>query len=440
MICVECGAPAPSLITKVTPSTVDVVSCSYCRYHPADKYLEGPLLLVIQDLLLLRPQAYRHLIYNTSPSSGLPQPFSPSANHHRLIFIVASAIIHFAMIWSYTIQTLPCFILPSNDPTAFPVSSYSSHAATLRLASNGNPLALVSPSLSLSSLGTLPSFSRQVDVILPVSLARAKGCLLTTSSIDPPIPTAAIQVDLLACLVFSLIATISLFIAHSTMSILSYAFLSRRLTTFHDDSSISAQPSSSDNITKPLSTLPHTINHALFLSSLPSLMHIFPLLWPPSIFPISTIASSSSSLSTFHIVYQALSDLVTHFLSLPSRLVDLFVSASHALALRVVWDATAFSAHSQRPQSLPPLSNPPLLDRVEHPRSPALSTSRSSLRFPKVSHGTDVAIVVLVGVLVRSLIPRLLLFLVSSSSLLSASPVFSFPQHYYDAYGVLFMW
>lgn len=64
MICVECGNPdVPSLHTKTKSQYVQLTVCSSCG-KVADRYVEYDNVIVFLDILLLLPQAYRHVAYN----------------------------------------------------------------------------------------------------------------------------------------------------------------------------------------------------------------------------------------------------------------------------------------------------------------------------------------------------------------------------------------
>lgn len=63
MICIECCETVDSLYTVYSATNIRLTVCSKCKRF-ADKYIEYENVLIFIDLLLLRPQAYRHMLYN----------------------------------------------------------------------------------------------------------------------------------------------------------------------------------------------------------------------------------------------------------------------------------------------------------------------------------------------------------------------------------------
>ncbi|KAL3241134.1 sterol homeostasis protein ARV1 [Nakaseomyces bracarensis] len=64
MICIECTAPTDSLFTEYSNKYVQLTECKKCHCE-VDKYIEIDNVLLFIDLLLLKPGAYRHLVYNS---------------------------------------------------------------------------------------------------------------------------------------------------------------------------------------------------------------------------------------------------------------------------------------------------------------------------------------------------------------------------------------
>ena len=62
--CVECGAPVKSLYTKYSKDNVRLTQCGNCKKF-ADKYVEHDYVLIFIDLVLIKPQADRHLLFNS---------------------------------------------------------------------------------------------------------------------------------------------------------------------------------------------------------------------------------------------------------------------------------------------------------------------------------------------------------------------------------------
>ncbi|GME84332.1 unnamed protein product [Ambrosiozyma monospora] len=63
MICVECSAPTLTLYDKYKGNHIRLTICDNC-HKVADKYIEYDKVLLFIDLMLLKPQAYKHTIYN----------------------------------------------------------------------------------------------------------------------------------------------------------------------------------------------------------------------------------------------------------------------------------------------------------------------------------------------------------------------------------------
>lgn len=79
MICIECTEPVWSLYTQYSTSNIRLTACPRCNKF-ADKYIEYDNVLIFVDILLLKPQAYRHLVFNVFTPEvqqwGAPPSFS----------------------------------------------------------------------------------------------------------------------------------------------------------------------------------------------------------------------------------------------------------------------------------------------------------------------------------------------------------------------------
>ncbi|KAG7750527.1 hypothetical protein KL911_000935 [Ogataea haglerorum] len=69
MICVECSTPIQTLYEKYKGDHIRLTVCTNC-HKVADRYIEFDKVLLFIDLMLLKPQAYRHTIYNQSLNYG----------------------------------------------------------------------------------------------------------------------------------------------------------------------------------------------------------------------------------------------------------------------------------------------------------------------------------------------------------------------------------
>lgn len=70
MICIECGSPVKSLYTLYSEDNIHATRCTHCNKF-ADSYIECDNLLVIIDLILLRPGAIRHVVFNSNKCEDL---------------------------------------------------------------------------------------------------------------------------------------------------------------------------------------------------------------------------------------------------------------------------------------------------------------------------------------------------------------------------------
>lgn len=71
MICIECAAPVESLYTYYSEDNIHATKCSCCKQF-ADRYIECDNLLVIIDLILLRPGVIRHVVFNANIDGKYP--------------------------------------------------------------------------------------------------------------------------------------------------------------------------------------------------------------------------------------------------------------------------------------------------------------------------------------------------------------------------------
>ncbi|KAJ2730601.1 sterol homeostasis protein [Coemansia sp. BCRC 34962] len=62
-VCIECGFPVSSLYTEYGVGHIRLTQCEHCKSF-ADKYVEHDVVIVFIDMLLHKPQVYRHLLVN----------------------------------------------------------------------------------------------------------------------------------------------------------------------------------------------------------------------------------------------------------------------------------------------------------------------------------------------------------------------------------------
>ncbi|KAK9246698.1 Arv1-like family-domain-containing protein [Lipomyces tetrasporus] len=63
MMCIECAHPVTSLYTEYSSNNIRLTACPNCNKF-ADKYIEHDSVIIFIDLVLIKPQVYRHLAFN----------------------------------------------------------------------------------------------------------------------------------------------------------------------------------------------------------------------------------------------------------------------------------------------------------------------------------------------------------------------------------------
>ncbi|KAL6588054.1 hypothetical protein OROMI_001032 [Orobanche minor] len=63
--CVQCGFPTKTLYIQYSPGNIRLMKCENCK-AVADEYVECEVMILIIDLILHKPKAYRHFFYNIS--------------------------------------------------------------------------------------------------------------------------------------------------------------------------------------------------------------------------------------------------------------------------------------------------------------------------------------------------------------------------------------
>ncbi|GAB2226760.1 hypothetical protein Droror1_Dr00022580 [Drosera rotundifolia] len=80
--CVNCGNPVDKLYIQYSPGNIRLSKCEACR-SIADEYIECEPMIVFIDLILHKPKAYRHLLFNTlHPNSCIVDSY---LNSHILL-------------------------------------------------------------------------------------------------------------------------------------------------------------------------------------------------------------------------------------------------------------------------------------------------------------------------------------------------------------------
>ncbi|XP_024028488.1 protein arv1 homolog [Morus notabilis] len=68
--CVECGYGTNSLFVQYSPGNIRLMKCENCK-AVADEYIECEIMIIVIDLIVNKPKAYRHLLYNVLGSQTL---------------------------------------------------------------------------------------------------------------------------------------------------------------------------------------------------------------------------------------------------------------------------------------------------------------------------------------------------------------------------------
>ncbi|KAF5464615.1 hypothetical protein F2P56_014681 [Juglans regia] len=61
--CVQCGFGVKTLFVQYSPGNIRLMKCENCQVV-ADEYVECETMILLIDLILHKPKAYRHLLYN----------------------------------------------------------------------------------------------------------------------------------------------------------------------------------------------------------------------------------------------------------------------------------------------------------------------------------------------------------------------------------------
>ncbi|PIN10836.1 putative membrane protein [Handroanthus impetiginosus] len=90
--CVQCGFPIKTLYIQYSPGNIRLMKCGNCT-AVADEYIECEMMILIIDLILHKPKAYRHLFYNMFSKE--------SVNFEGLLWksVLAYLILDFYRMW-----------------------------------------------------------------------------------------------------------------------------------------------------------------------------------------------------------------------------------------------------------------------------------------------------------------------------------------------------
>ncbi|KAG9138336.1 hypothetical protein Leryth_001537 [Lithospermum erythrorhizon] len=68
--CIQCGFLINTLYIQYSPGNIRLMKCGNCKVV-ADEYIECEIMILIIDLILHKPKAYRHLFFNMFPRDAL---------------------------------------------------------------------------------------------------------------------------------------------------------------------------------------------------------------------------------------------------------------------------------------------------------------------------------------------------------------------------------
>jgi hypothetical protein len=172
-ICIECRHPVKTLWTQYSgagdKSSGHMIRLTVCRNcgHFCDKYVEHDFVVLFIDLVLIKPQVYRHLLHNTLMRDG--DRFDPSIIRLGILLLLFDVYLTWARIEKQT--------LPDAAPGASNLGKLAQQPIVLQylfflvlcalqtLAFHLSIRFLTSSRLSpLSRLGILPRYSRPNSV------------------------------------------------------------------------------------------------------------------------------------------------------------------------------------------------------------------------------------------------------------------------------------
>ncbi|CCG81540.1 Protein arv1 [Taphrina deformans PYCC 5710] len=103
MRCVECGARVDSLYTEYSKDNFRLTQCPACLRF-ADKYIEFDYVILTIDVMLLKPQVYRHLLFNSLARKD--ERIDPSVARLGLLLVLFDVCKNSRRIWRVCLLTL----------------------------------------------------------------------------------------------------------------------------------------------------------------------------------------------------------------------------------------------------------------------------------------------------------------------------------------------
>ncbi|KAM0695831.1 hypothetical protein Q7P36_004313 [Cladosporium allicinum] len=151
-ICIECRYPVSTLYTtyskaddKALGKGVRLTQCPRCKRF-ADKYVEHDFVVLFIDLVLIKPQVYRHLLFNRLGRED--DRFDPSIIRLGVLLLLFDVYLTWARIEKATPSSSPA--LPLTPPPPFPSSLTTTNANNATLSSS-NPTTSTRPTNLLST-------------------------------------------------------------------------------------------------------------------------------------------------------------------------------------------------------------------------------------------------------------------------------------------------
>ncbi|OBA20619.1 hypothetical protein METBIDRAFT_44285 [Metschnikowia bicuspidata var. bicuspidata NRRL YB-4993] len=128
MICVECTNPEITCLhSEYKSKYVQLTVCPRCGNF-ADRYIEFDNVILFLDLVLLRPQAYRHVAFNVVEQTLFAgaQPPGVFRRYRKLArFFLLSVLFEVYLKWAYEEKSTPHTLLKARVLAWLPVWQYS---------------------------------------------------------------------------------------------------------------------------------------------------------------------------------------------------------------------------------------------------------------------------------------------------------------------------
>ncbi|KAF1819677.1 ARV1-like protein [Dissoconium aciculare CBS 342.82] len=173
-ICIECRYPVSTLYTtyskaddKALGKGVRLTQCPRCKRF-ADKYVEHDFVVLFIDLVLIKPQVYRHLLFNRLGRDD--DKFDPSIKRLGVLLLLFDVYLTWARIEKAT---------PSIPSTSLSLSTSATSSANTSLSATNGTTTLLGEALPSSFLASQPIL---LQYIFFLAL-----CALETASFHIPI-------------------------------------------------------------------------------------------------------------------------------------------------------------------------------------------------------------------------------------------------------------